>query len=267
MSFIPICARGLSGHIFVIEQEEVQMKKEDWQDRGKGHRQRLREKYLQGSISALTDEEIVELLLSFGTPRQDCKLQAREALKRFGTLAGVLEADSKALQEIAGIGPKNAFAIQFVHDVARRFLKERPIGKSYLHSAQEVVDYLWHAMSGLDREVFACVFLDNQHGVLGIEELFYGTINTSPVYAREVIKNALKYGAAALVVAHNHPSGMITPSHADRMVTKRLFLAAKLMDMTVLDHIIVGSRGTYYSFAEHGDMEVIRGEVERQGIL
>ncbi|MEZ0328188.1 MAG: DNA repair protein RadC [Dissulfuribacterales bacterium] len=240
------------------------MRKEDWQSRGKGHRERLREKYLRNSIAALTDEEIVELLLSFGTPRQDCKLQAREALKRFVSLAGVLEADLKALQEISGIGPKNALAVRFVHDVARKFLKERPVGKNYLHSAQEVVDYLWHALSSLDREVFMCIFLDNQHGVLGIEELFHGTINASAVYAREVIKKALHYGAAALVFAHNHPSGITTPSSADRTITKRLLLAATLMEITVLDHIIVGSRGAYYSFAEHGDMEAIRNEVAGQ---
>lgn len=237
------------------------MRKGDWQSRGQGHRQRLREKYLQQSIAALTDEEIVELLLSFGTPRQDCKLQAREALKRFGSLAGVLEADSKALEEIDGIGPKNAFAVRFVHDVARKFLKERPLGKNYLHSAQEVVDYLWHALSGLDREVFVCIFLDNQHGVLGIEELFHGTINASVVYPREVIKKALHYGAAALVFAHNHPSGITTPSSADRAITKRLLLATKLMEIAVLDHIIVGSRGAYYSFAEHGDMDAISNAV------
>lgn len=239
------------------------MEKEDWQSRGRGHRQRLREKYLKQSISALTDEEIIELLLSFGTPRQDCKLQAREALRRFGSLAGVLEADSKALKEIDGIGPKNAFAVRFVHDVARKFLKERPLGKNYLRSAQEVVDYLWHALSSLDREVFVCIFLDSQHGVIAIEELFYGTINASAVYVREVIKKALQYGAAALVFAHNHPSGVTTPSIADRTITKRLLLAAELMEITVLDHIIVGSRGAYYSFAEHGDMEVIKNEVKR----
>jgi len=234
------------------------IEKGDWQARGRGHRQRLREKYLQYSISALTDEEIVELLLSFGTPRQDCKLQAREALRRFGSLAGVLEADSKALEEIDGIGPKNAFAVRFVHDVARKFLKQRPLGKNYVHSAQEVVEYLWHRLSGLDREVFVCIFLDNQHGVLGIEELFHGTLNSSAVYAREVIKKALQYGAAALVFAHNHPSGVTTPSNADRTVTKKLLLAARLLEIDVLDHIIVGSRGSYYSFAEHGEMEVIK---------
>ncbi len=239
------------------------MKKEDWQSRGQGHRQRLREKYLQQSIAVLTDEEIIELLLSFGTPRQDCKLQAREALRRFGSLAGVLEADAKALKEIDGIGPKNAFAVRFVHDVARKFLKERPLGKNYLHSAQEAVDYLWHALSNLDREVFVCIFLDNQHGLIAIEELFRGTINASAVYAREVIKKALQHGAAALVFAHNHPSGITTPSSADRTITKRLLLAAKLMEITVLDHIIVGSRGAYYSFAEQGDMEAIQNEAER----
>lgn len=206
------------------------------------------------------------MLLSFGTPRQDCKLQAREALRRFGSLGGVLEA-GKALEEIDGIGPKNAFAVRFVHDVARRFLKERPLGKNYLHSAQEVVDYLWHALSSLDREVFVCIFLDNQHGVMGIEELFYGTLNASAVYAREVIKKALQYGAAALVFAHNHPSGVIVPSNADRTVTRKLLLAARLLEIEVLDHIIVGSRGSYYSFAEHGDMEAMKNEAAGLGTI
>lgn len=236
------------------------MDKKGWQKKGAGHRQRLREKFLEKGIDSFTDAEILELLLSFGTPRQDCKERARHAIKKFGSLAGTLEATSKELQEIKGIGPKNAFAVKFIHETARKFLKERTRGKNYLNAAREVVDYLRHSMIRREKEVFAAIFLDTRNGVIDIQELFHGTLSSSAVYPREVIKSALSMNAASMVFAHNHPSGHLEPSPADHAITRRLILAANIMEMKVLDHIIIGNSQDYYSFAEHGIMDEIYRE-------
>lgn len=226
------------------------MRKEDWQKRGIGHRQRLRERFLEYGLSAFTDAEILELLLSLGTPRQDCKDRARAALDHFGSLPGVLEATPNDLQRIRGIGPKNAFAVRFIHEVARRFLERRLEGKTYVHAASEVAAYLHHSLGDRKRESFLVLFLDAQHAILAVEALFVGTLTASVVYPREVISNALDHHAAALILAHNHPSGHVLPSIEDRQITRRLYLAGHLMDIQVLDHLIIGEAGSFFSFAD-----------------
>ncbi len=237
------------------------MKKEAWQKKLAGHRQRLRERFLEYGLSSFTDDEILELLLSLGTPRQDCKERARAARKHFGSLAAVLEAPDRELLKIRGIGPNNIFALKFIHEVARKFLRCRLEGKNYIKAASDMAEYLWHSLSFKDKEVFVVAFLDAAHGIIKIEELFKGTLTASVVYPREVIKKALDYQAAALIFAHNHPSGSIEPSRADHAVTKRLFLGARLLDIQVLDHIIIGGPGSYLSFAEEGWIEEMGREV------
>lgn len=227
-----------------------------------GHRQRLRDKFLEYGIPAFTEAEILEMLLALGTPRQDCKDRAREALRRFGDLSSVLEAPISQLKEIPGIGDKNAFAVKFIHEVARVFLRDRLKGKIYVTSAHDVVEYLWHSLALRKREVFVVVFLDAKHGILKVEEIFEGTLTQSAVYPREVIKKAIENHAAALVLAHNHPSGMTKPSEEDRTITRRLYMAGELLDIRILDHIIVGKMGDYFSFSENGVMEGIKTEIK-----
>jgi DNA repair protein RadC len=237
------------------------MDKTDWQKKGIGHRQRLRDKFLRYGISAFTEAEILELLLALGTPRQDCKDRAKEALKHFGGLSSVLEATVAQLKEVPGIGDKNAFAVKFIHEVARAFLKDRLREKTYVNAARDVVEYLWHSLSLRKQEVFIVVFLDAKHGILNVEEIFEGTLTQSAVYPREVIKKAIEYHAAALVLAHNHPSGMTRPSGEDKAITRRLYMAAGLFDIRILDHIIIGETGRYFSFTEEGLMEEIKRQI------
>ncbi|OAG26774.1 RadC family protein [Thermodesulfatator autotrophicus] len=234
--------------------------KEDFKERVKGHRERLRRKFLEYGLEAFTDEEVLELLLIFGTPRKDCKPAARKALKHFGDLASVLEAPKEELLKIPGIGPKNMLAIKFVHAVARRFLERRLKRRPYLHSAKEVYEYLAHSMIDLKKEVFKAIYLDARNQILAVEDLFHGTVNESVVYAREVIERALYHHASALVIAHNHPSGNPKPSGADIQLTKRLYLASALLNLRLLDHLIVAKEG-YFSFAEEGLLENIVQEV------
>jgi DNA repair protein RadC len=216
-----------------------------------GHRKRLREKFLKSGLEGFNDYEIIELILSLGTPRRDCKQPAKEAIKRFRNLRGVLEAPARELQQIDGIGAHNAFGFKLVQEVAREFLKAKMLEKPYLSSSQEVFDYLYHSMRGLKKEVFKVIYLNSQNQIIDTVDLSEGTVNSSSVSTREVIESALKNNAAALIIAHNHPSGAITPSAADKKLTRNMVYAGKIMQVSILDHIIIGDN-RFYSFAGEG---------------
>ena len=218
---------------------------------GAGHRDRLRQKFLSGGLSAFLDYEIVELLLTLGTPRRDCKTPAREALREFKTFGGVLEACPADLQRIPGIGSRNVFGLKLVHEVSRRFLKDKMMSRPVCQSSQEVYDYLCHSLRDLKKERFKVIFLDPKNQVIEEKTLFEGTVDSSAVYPREVIKDALRYEASALIFAHNHPSGDPEPSLCDREVTRDLVFAARVVQIKVLDHIIIGNN-RYFSFADQG---------------
>ncbi len=219
-----------------------------------GHRRRLREKFLAGGLAGFHDYEVVELLLSLGTPRRDCKPQAKEAIRRFKTLRGVLSASPEELQEIPGIGPHSVFGIKLVQEVARQYLKEQISGRPVQKSAREVFDYLYHSMRDLKKEVFKVLYLDSQHRIMDVADLFRGTVDGSYVPPREVIESAIRRHAAAIILAHNHPSGGTRPSQSDRQLTRDIVYAGCIMQLRVVDHVIIGDNA-YFSFASEGLIE------------
>jgi DNA repair protein RadC len=219
-----------------------------------GHRKRLRERFLKSGLAGFQDYEVIELLLSLGTPRRDCKPQAKEAIRKFKTLRGVLGASLEELQEIEGIGPHSAFGIKLVQEVARKFLKDKIIDKPVYTSSQEVFDYLYHSMRDLKKEVFKVIYLNSQNQIIDTADLFAGTVNSSVIPPREVMESAVKHNAVSLMFAHNHPSGNPRPSRSDKDVTRELVYAASIMRLKVLDHIIIGNN-TYFSFAGEGLIE------------
>ncbi len=220
----------------------------------KDHRKRLREKFVKSGLSGFLDYEIIELLLTLGTPRKDCKGPAKEAIKRFKTLRGILEAPPEELQEIKGIGPINSLTFRIIQEVAREFLKEKLAEKPIFRSADEVFDYLYHSMRDLKKEVFKVLFLNSRNQIIEAEDMFEGTVNSSAVVPREIVERALKHNAVSLMFAHNHPSGSPEPSRADRDITRDLIFAACTVSIKVLDHLIIGDN-RYYSFAAHGIIE------------
>ncbi len=219
-----------------------------------GHRKRLREKFIRSGLAGFSDYEIIELLLTLGSPRKDCKQQAKEVIKKFKTLRGALEAPSEELQEIDGIGPHSAFGVRLMQEVAREFLKEKIIDKPIYKSPKELFDYLYHSMRDLKKEIFKVIYLNSQNQIIDIADLFEGTINSSSISPREVIEGAIKCNAASLVFAHNHPSGSPEPSRSDKEVTRDLVYAGSIMRIKVLDHIIIGGN-KYFSFASEGLIE------------
>ena len=220
----------------------------------KGHRKRLRGKFLKSGLAGFHDYEVVELLLTLGSPRKDCKRQAKEAIKRFKTLRGVLAASPEELQQIDGIGPHSAFGIKLMQEVAKEFLKEKIIQKPFYKSPQEIFDYLYHAMRDLKKEVFKVIYLNSQHQIIETADLFEGTVNSSSVSPREVIEGAIKHSAASLIFVHNHPAGNPEPSASDKELTRELVYAGKITRIKVLDHIIIGEN-RYFSFADDGLIE------------
>ncbi len=229
-----------------------------------GHRQRLRDKYKELSINGLTDAEILELLLTLGSPRVNCKDTARALLKEFGgSLAQVFEANQQQLMTIKGMGEQNSFALTFIHDVARRFLAQRLQGRNFLKSSKDVAEYLNHAMRHLKKEVFMVIYLDSSFAILDTRTIFEGTLAANTIYPREFIKSILDLNSAAVIIAHNHPSGNQTPSKADLKLTKTLHHACAMLDIRLLDHLIIGKDHRPYSFADHGLMNDIQDEFQQ----
>lgn len=219
-----------------------------------GHRKRLREKFLKAGIDALHDYEIIELLLTLGTPRKDCKEQAKKLLRKFKKLSNVIEAPSEQLQEIKGIGPNNIFGIKFICEVVKKFLKKKIERKEYIKSSVDVFNYLFCSMRDIKREIFQVIYLDSKNKIIDTEKLFEGSITASVVYPRELIKSALKKDAVGVIFVHNHPSGDPTPSQDDKELTKRLVIALKSADIRVVDHIIIGG-DKYFSFSDEKIMD------------
>jgi DNA repair protein RadC len=225
-----------------------------------GHRARLRERFSRSGLSGLNDYEVVELILTLGQPRKDCKQPAKEAIRRFKDLRGVLEASPRELQEIDGIGPVNSFGIAFVREVSGEYLKKKAIGKVALNSEKAVLDHLYQSMGGFRKEVFKVLFLNSQNELLNEEDISRGTVNASAVFAREVMEAAIDHYATALIFVHNHPSGNTTPSQDDKAITRELVLASSVMNLKVLDHLIIGDNA-HYSFAAQGLVQKYEAEV------
>ena len=221
--------------------------------KGAGHRQRLRERFLKSGLDGFHDYEVIELLLTLATPRKDCKAAAKAALAKFKTLQGVLEASPYDLGNIAGIGPRNSFGIKLVKAVSDRYREKKLIQKDPLNNSKELFDYLNHDIGDKTREYFKIIFLDSKNRVVGTETHSIGTLTASSVYPREVIYSALANKAAALIFAHNHPSGDPQPSPEDIAITRQLVYAGKVMGLTVHEHLVIGDN-CYYSFADQGQI-------------
>lgn len=225
------------------------MKSETIMHKGSGHRQRLRDRFLKSGINGFHDYEVIELLLTLGTPRKDCKDTAKRVMDRFRSLPAVLEASDAQLCEVEGIGPKNIFGLKLIKAVSERYLAQNLENKNPLNNSSDLFDFLNHRLRDKQREYFEAVFLDAKNRVLETKTLFRGTLTASSVYPREVIRAALDRGAAALIFAHNHPSGDPTPSSEDHAITRKLVFACRVVDIVVHEHIVIGNN-RYYSFAD-----------------
>ncbi len=213
--------------------------------------ERPRERLLALGAASLADAELLAILLRTGIKGKSAVDLARQLLGRFGSVSALLEAGSASLAETPGLGSAKLAQLQAALELVRRALSEELSSRDALSSPRAVRDYLRLVLAGREQEVFVVLLLDAQHRVIASEELFHGTLSQTSVYPREVVKCALKHNAAAVIFAHNHPSGVAEPSHADEILTRSLKAALALVDIQVLDHFIVAGSRTM-SFAERG---------------
>lgn len=213
--------------------------------------ERPREKLLAQGASALSDAELLAIFLRTGVRGTTAVDLARDLIRRYGGLRALLAADREEFCVSRGLGEAKYVQLQAVMEIARRYLSEALTRGAPLTSPQAAAEYLRARLRDRDYEVFALLYLDSQHRVLACDELARGTLDGASVYPREVVKAALRRQAAAVILAHNHPSGVAEPSAADRALTERLKQALALVDIRVLDHLVVGD-GAPTSFAERG---------------
>lgn len=233
-----------------------------------GHRKRLRQRFERAGLDAFHDYEAVELLLTLAIPRRDVKEQAKEAIKRFGSFRGVLDAPIEELRQIPQIGEVAPIAIRFIKEAASRYLQ--PQAQDDLSLAQSkpgfrkpkpdtisldqsdlLLSYCRAELGAEPDEVFKVIYLDSRLRVIDRETIVRGTIDRATIYPRQVMANALRKGASSLVFIHNHPSEDVSPSDHDKTLTRALVLAARTLDIAVLDHIIV-SKDEVFSFRKEG---------------
>ncbi len=216
-----------------------------------GHRARLRKRLLDGGAEALADHEIVEYLLAVGRPRIDTKPIAHSLIRRFGSLAGVMNADWKALESHPGMGETSAAALKIVALAARRLARAQAQEQPLLGNWQALVDYLTVDMAHLTVERVRILYLNSANRLILDHHVGDGTIDEAAIHPREVVKRALEIGATALIMVHNHPSGFPQPSRADIQMTNRIAEAGRLLGIVVHDHLVIGREG-YVSLKAQG---------------
>lgn len=210
-----------------------------------------REKLLTHGASNLSDAELLAVLLRNGLPGQNALALSRQLITQFGGLRKLLTASRKQVCKIAGVGPVKFAQLQAAAEISTRIARENLQRGQILTNPDLTRDYLMRQLANRSYEVFALLLLDNQHRVIQFVELFRGTINAASVYPREVISLVLEKSAAAVIVCHNHPSGIAEPSQADRRITERIKIALETIDVSLLDHMVVGDK-EIVSFAERG---------------
>jgi DNA repair protein RadC len=217
------------------------------------HRKRLKQRYMTAGMDAFLDHEILELLLTFAIPRKDVKPLAKDLLKKFGSLKGVVDAELCDLKEIPGIGEHTAVLFNLVKEFAALYLKQKAKEKPQIACTSELLDFCRTVMGGKKDEEFCVIYLDAQNQIIEFEIVQKGIANQAVVYPRQVLERALRKKASALILAHNHPSGHVRPSDADIRLTKTIRETAKVLDILVHDHIIIGEN-RFFSFREEGLM-------------
>jgi DNA repair protein RadC len=213
--------------------------------------ERPREKLIELGAEALSDAELLAIFLRVGVVGKSAVDLARDLLTQFGSLNGIFAATEHELSQVHGIGSSKYVQLQAIFEMSQRALSEQLQARDVLNSPQAVRDYLVLKLGSLTKEVFLVLFLDTQNRLVATEEMFSGSLKETSVYPREVVKRALHHNAAAVIFAHNHPSGIAQQSQADELITKQLKQALDLVDVKVLDHFIVAGNNTL-SFAQKG---------------
>lgn len=223
---------------------------------GEGHRERLRKKYIKSGLEGFNDYEVLELLLTYSIARKDVKPIAKKLIEKFGTIDEIAKSDIKYLLEVDGIGEGSAVFLKLIGDIALTLYREKIENRDILtiKSKNSLLSYLRGEIGYSSREEFKILLLDSSNNLLSSETLFYGTIDKSAIYPREIVERVIKNRAKSVIFAHNHPSGNISPSKKDIELTQYMYDSLKLLEIRLLDHIII-TKNSYFSFLEEGLIE------------
>lgn len=216
-----------------------------------GHRKRLKERFRLHGLPSLHDYEALELLLFYAVPRKDVKPLAKKLMTAFGGLKGALDASLEDLNKVPGMGENSSLLIRLVKEFGSAYLKERALERDQISCTEDLVKYCMAAMGGLKDERFTVIYLDTRNRIIQVETIQDGTVNQAVVYPRKILEKALHFKASAMILVHNHPSGNTTPSEADIRLTRAVQETAKILDIQVHDHLIIGGN-RYLSFREEG---------------
>lgn len=214
------------------------------------HRKRLRERFQRAGVEGLHDYELLELLLTYAIPRKDVKPIAKDLINRFDSLAGVLDASHKELEEVPDVGPASATLIRLVKELCGEYLAQKMQHLDVLSSPQAVVEFARMKLAGRPHEAFMVIYLNTKNEVIDHEIIHEGTVDHAVVYPRRIFEAALRHHASGLILVHNHPSGHPEPSEEDKRFTRAIVDAARTIDIRVVDHIVIG-KTDHFSFMEH----------------
>ncbi|MBR2392401.1 MAG: DNA repair protein RadC [Elusimicrobiaceae bacterium] len=216
-----------------------------------GHRERIREKFASNGLDSFLDHEVLELLLTYVIPRKDTKPIAWALLKRFGSLAAVLDAEPEQLAEVEGIGENTSLFIKLVRSVFKKYTFDEVKERITIRTPQQVLEYCQASLAGKKEECLEVIYLSVRNTVMGTQILASGLIDRVAISPRKIVESALAAKASAIILVHNHPSGDATPSHEDILLTQDVIQAARLFDISVHDHIIIGGN-SHYSLKANG---------------
>jgi len=217
----------------------------------KGHRQRVKTRYLAEGLDAFEDHQVLEMLLFYCIPMRDTNELAHKMIREFGSLAGLFEADPEDICKRCGVSENTAILISMIPSLARRYLKSKWRNKPVLNNSAKAGEYAVSLFAGRIYEAFFVICLDSQNRVNYAALVHEGTINEAPVYPRLIVETVLRHQANSVILAHNHPGGSLAPSNADIEITRKIAAAIEAISVKVIDHIIVAG-DKYYSFAERG---------------
>jgi DNA repair protein RadC len=219
----------------------------------------LQQRFIKVGLEGFKDREVIELLLlSPDLPPKECKKLAKQVVEKFKTLRQLVAATSEELYQ-AGVTPRGILHIGFVREIAGEVLKQEIIEQPVYKSPEEVFNYLYYSMRDLKNEVFKAIYLNNRHQIIDTADLFEGTLESIPIRPREIVESAIKHDTAAIIFAHNHPSGDPSPSRSDKQFTRDLVFVGNIIQIKVLDHIIIGGN-RYFSFADEGLIQKYQDE-------
>ena len=218
-----------------------------------GHRKRLKGRFIKNGANALADYELFELLLTYSIPRKDVKQTAKQLLRKFGSVAGIIDADLSLLISSDGVGENSAVLIKLIKALNVGYSAEALKNRKKISSASSAEEFVISTLSGSGDERFLVIFLDTKNNIIDHEIMFEGTLNQTAVYPRKILESVFNRKAASIIIAHNHPSGDVTPSREDINITAKIKTACTAADIEILDHLIVG-KGKCFSFFNNNMM-------------